>query len=147
MKAYERLGQTRGRQRTPTYLAWRNMIQRCNNPNRPDFKHYGGRGIRVCQRWMSFGAFLADMGERPDKTSLDRKDNSLGYSPRNCRWATKDQQMQNTRATRLITHQGLTLGLAAWARKLGINKETIRKRLEKAWPMEMVLSSEDYRGH
>jgi hypothetical protein len=147
MKKYERLGHTIGRKRTTTYLAWRNMIQRCTNSNRPDFHCYGGRGISVCLRWLSFGAFLADMGERPEATSLDRRNNSLGYSPDNCRWATKHEQMQNTRATRLISHNGLTMGIAAWARKLGINKETVRSRIAKGWPLSKALSSEDYRGH
>ncbi len=141
MKPYERLGQTVGRKRTPTYLTWRNMIQRCTRSSRPDYQSYGGRGITVCDRWKSFGAFLMDMGERPGGTSLDRINNAEGYRPDNCRWATKHEQMQNTRATRLLTHNGLTMGIAAWGRHLGINKETIRLRIKKGWPMEQVLSS------
>ena len=73
------------------------MRQRCLNPNRPDYPRYGGRGITICEQWSSFNQFLADMGERPPGTSLDRKDNEAGYEPGNCRWATPMQQTANRR--------------------------------------------------
>lgn len=117
------------------------MVARCTNPNRHDFSYYGGRGITVCKRWReSFATFLVDMGKRPtEKHSLDRKDNSLGYGPKNCRWATKDEQMQNTRGTRLITFRGETMGLNAWAKRLGCNKESLRTRLNK-WSIERAIT-------
>jgi hypothetical protein len=140
VKAYESHGHAVARKRTPTYLVWCNMISRCTNSKRPDYASYGGRGITVCKEWLaSFNAFLADMGERPDSTSLDRVDNAKGYAPGNCRWATKHEQMQNTRATRLLTFRGESMGLNAWAKRLGMNKESLRVRLAK-WPLERAMT-------
>lgn len=80
---------------TPTYRSWQGMIQRCTNPNNPRWLDYGGRGIGVCEKWKNFSNFLDDMGVRPVGKSLDRKDNSLGYYPENCRWSSPIEQ-QNT---------------------------------------------------
>lgn len=79
------------------YQAWCGMHARCNNKNHKDFKYYGGRGIRVCDRWREFEAFKADMWPRPDGKTLDRRDPNLGYSPTNCRWATALEQRHNRR--------------------------------------------------
>lgn len=95
-------GASRTGKKTGTYRSWEKMKARCLCPTDNRYEYYGGRGITICQSWVeSFESFLADMGERPPGTSLDRIDNSKGYEPANCRWATREQQMRNTRATKL----------------------------------------------
>jgi hypothetical protein len=120
------------------------MVARCTNSNRPDYAFYGGRGIQVCREWReSFAAFLQAVGERPSpKHSLDRFPNMNGnYEPGNVRWATKHEQMQNTRATRLISFNGQTHGLNEWARRLGMTHSSIQGRMRRGWPLEKTLTT------
>jgi hypothetical protein len=90
---------THGASKTPEFSIWTDMLRRCSDPRRPEFKHYGGRGITVCDRWReSFANFLADMGPRPSPgLTLDRRDNDGNYEPGNCRWATVLEQNRNRR--------------------------------------------------
>ncbi len=122
---------------SPEYTVWASMKTRCLNPNTLHYKNYGGRGITVCDRWMQFENFLADMGERPRGMTIHRKDNDKGYFLENCVWATAAEQSRATRANRLITARGKTQCVTDWALELGIPKETLYHRLNKG------LSGED----
>ncbi len=114
---------------SPTYHSWACMVQRCTNPKRVSYKDYGGRGIRVCKRWLKFDNFLADMGERPAGTSLDRRNTNGNYCKSNCRWATNKEQGTNTRANVNVTIHGETLCVAEWARRLGLSLHTVHARI------------------
>lgn len=87
----------------PTYSSWRSMIKRCLNKKHPSFKKYGAQGVTVCGRWRTYAFFVLDMGERPQGMTLDRIDNTKGYQPDNCRWATTTQQALNRRMLKTNT--------------------------------------------
>ena len=117
---------------SPTYNAWAAMLRRCELPTSPNYPRYGGRGITVCDRWHVFENFLADMGEKPKGLSLDREKNNLGYSPDNCRWATRKTQANNTRSNIMITIDGRTQSLSQWCEETGVDKSTAAKRINRS---------------
>jgi hypothetical protein len=121
--------------------AWGQMLARCYDPNNHKYKNYGARGIRVCDRWLCRRLFLEDMGERPEGMTLNRINNDGPYSPENCEWATQRQQNQNRTNNRLITFDGKTQFLTEWARHYGLNRTTLRKRLDKGWPVEAAITT------
>ena len=126
---------------TPEYHSWQAMKTRCKNPKSRCFKDYGGRGIKVCDRWdRSFVDFLSDMGPRPPGTSLDRIDLSLGYEPGNCRWATSKQQASNRSDNVFLIHDGQRMCLAEWSTKTGLKSDAIAARLRRGWSVDRALT-------
>lgn len=114
---------------TPTYWSWQHLVSRCNNARDPAFKNYGGRGIKVCERWLSFDAFLEDMGVKEVGKSIDRIDNNRGYEPENCRWADRKTQNNNTRANLIFTDKdGEVLSLSLLSEKHGVNYQKLKSR-------------------
>lgn len=114
--------------------SWENMMDRCYNQNNREFCAYGGRGITVCEKWReSFPAFVQDMGTRPPDTTIDRINNSLGYSAENCRWSSRSEQANNRRTNRLVTAEGKTQTVAQWAVEKGVQPFLIHTRLYNGW--------------
>lgn len=132
---------THGASATNAYKAWHAMIERCQNKKNMAYPSYGGRGIRVCERWKSYTNFLADMGERPAGVTLDRIDNDGDYEPSNCRWATKKQQQRNRRSNRILAINGVEMCVAEWCEKYGMPRSTVQGRLRKKWPAEAALTT------
>ena len=133
---------THGRSYTPEWHSWVSMRQRCHYPASIGYKNYGARGIRVCDRWMnSFENFYADMGDRPEGTSIERIDNDRDYCPGNCTWATANEQSANQRTNRIIEHDGKRLTLTQWSRLTGLSKHTISRRLKIGWTIEKTLTT------
>lgn len=122
-----------GRSNTPEFHIWSGMIHRCTNPNSKAYKNYGGRGIKVCDRWRnSFENFLADMGERPSKEySIDRIDVNGNYEPTNCRWVLWEIQCQNKRNTKYFEYQGVKHSLREWCNIYGVKEATVKNRISK----------------
>jgi hypothetical protein len=129
---------------TLTYACWARMLQRCNNPKYIGYTNYGGRGIKVCERWHKFENFFEDMGECPRGMTLDRKDNNGDYTPDNCRWATPTEQANNRRSNIWKEYKGEWKTIAQWARSLDIKYGTLYSRLNGyGWSIERALSKGD----
>lgn len=126
------------------YYIWTSMIQRCYNPKAGSYRLYGAKGVTVCDEWRrdaaSFFAWAADNGYSDD-LSIDRLDNSKGYSPDNCRWVTMKTQQNNRSTNKLLTHDGKTLTLSQWAETIGLNPRSLESRLVRGWPTEKALST------
>lgn len=127
---------------TRTYKSWESMKQRCLNPNAPDFPNYGGRGIDVCSRWKnSYENFHADLGERPEGTSLDRIDNSKGYEPNNCKWSTATEQQENRRSNPRVIFNGREITVVALAKEIGIPAKILIWRLNNCWDLDRAVNT------
>lgn len=126
---------------TPEYIVWKRMRARCSNPAAAEYVNYGGRGIRVCDRWNDFALFLSDMGRRPSKNhSIDRIDNDSGYCPENCRWATRTEQNRNSRKNHVLTFNGETRCISEWAEFAGVKTNTLLMRLRRGWSIDLALA-------
>lgn len=121
------------------YWTWIGMMKRCYNPSHHAYNAYGGRGVTVCQRWHNLQIFINDMGPKPKDMTLDRIDNSKGYSPENCRWATPKQQARNRRRNVVLRFDGKEMCMAEWATHLGISRGTLFYRLKSGWPLDRAL--------
>lgn len=126
----------------PEYHVWVSIKQRCLNSKEPGFRFYGGRGIKVCERWMRFEHFYADMGPRPSpELSIDRINNDGDYEPGNCRWATSKQQKRNQRRNRIVTHDGRQMTIAEACELTGMTHALVSERLKRGWSTERALSA------
>ena len=134
-------GYARRGKKTRAYRAWESMYRRCNLPSQDSYPLYGGRGIRICDRWRKFENFVADMGEPMPGHSLDRIDVNANYAPENCRWATNKAQGRNKRTNQRLTFNGETKCLVEWAETVGIKPRALWMRLfQYRWSLERALA-------
>lgn len=130
-----------GMHKTTEYRSWLHMKGRCTNPNYHNFKYWGGRGIKVCDRWIdSFENFYEDMGPKPRKSyTIDRIDNDGDYCKENCRWASRKTQLRNSRHNKMITWNGETRCVNEWAEILNIHPKTLSVRIQR-WDLERAMT-------
>lgn len=139
-------GLKHGLSTTNNYGAWNNMIQRCTNPNQTAYASYGGRGIKVCDEWLTFEGFIKDMGMRHKKMTLERINNELGYSKDNCKWATRKEQANNRRTNVKLEYNGKVMTISQWADKVGLKKDVLKARIERGWSVERALTTPNLRN-
>lgn len=135
---------THGLSGTRLFEIWHGMKQRCHNKNSANYKHYGARGIKVCDEWKSdFKAFYewAMANGYSDELSIDRIDVNKGYQPNNCRWVNNKTQCNNKRSNRLISFDGETMTVTQWAERYGVPVETLRSRLRRSKTIEEVFAN------
>lgn len=131
---------THGMSGTRTHSIWIGMRRRCSSAaTGKTRKNYFDKGIRVCSRWESFDLFLEDMGEAPEGLSIERRNGLLGYSKSNCKWATPTEQANNTSSNTIVHHNGESMTVAMWAKRLGIKRNTLTYRLLRGLPIERAL--------
>ena len=132
---------THGMYLSREYKTWQLMKARCLNKKNSDYKKWGGRGIKICDRWLKFKNFYKDMGKKPKGKSLDRIDNNGNYEPDNCRWATREEQANNKRNNHLLAFKNKTITLAQWSRETGIKYDTLKRRIYSGWSIERALTT------
>lgn len=126
--------------KTPTFVSWDSMKQRCLNDRHKSYKDYGGRGIKVCPEWInSFESFLSDMGARPKNSTLDRINTNGNYESTNCRWASGEEQANNKRSSKLIEFEGKLQTSVQWAREYGLCSKVLLYRLKNNWEIKKAL--------
>lgn len=141
---FEKTGKHAAREFKKEYSSWNGARQRCYNPKCARYKRYGGRGIKMCERWRnSFDNFLEDMGRCPDGLTLDRIDLDGDYEPSNCRWADKITQATNRSVTRFFEYNGESLTIPEMSRRFGIKRSTLAMRIYSyGWPVRAAIETE-----
>lgn len=131
---------THSKSGTSIYSIWGSMVRRCHAPNAKDYYRYGAIGIKVCDQWRTFDGFYTDMGDRPEGMSIDRIDNTKGYEPLNCRWATNTTQQRNKSNNLILDFDGKSMCLSGWSEVLGINEQTLYARLKNGWTVDRAFT-------
>lgn len=133
-------GYTKDKKKERLYVVWRSIIQRCENPNIPTYKYYGGKGVSICDEWHDYSKFRSwaylngyDETAVRGECTIDRIDNNGDYEPSNCRWVCLKTQMRNRSDNRLITHNGETKSVVEWAEQTGLSPQLIYGRLNEGW--------------
>lgn len=140
---------THGLTKSPHYKRWGHMISRCTNPSDAAYKDYGGRGIKVCDRWLSVEQFIDDLpAGYTDGVEIDRIDNDGDYEPGNVRWSSAKANSDNRRSARRLTFNGKTQSLSRWAIEIGVNQGTLKSRLDDSgWTLERALTEPAMSGY
>lgn len=134
-----------GMAKTPIFNIWWSMMQRCYDKNSHAYNRYGARGINISTKWQSFEGFYADMGDKPEKMSLERIDNNGDYCKENVKWATSKEQANNRSTSKFIEHNGKTQTIAQWADEVGIKMATLWARVNRGMPFEKAILNKDLR--
>lgn len=135
-------GECAGGRSSSEYKIWQGLWDRCTKPSHKQFVDYGQRGIAVCDRWRKFETFIADMGRRPSVShSIERNDNDAGYTPENCRWATKREQARNRRSSRRLAFRDEVRTMAEWAEVAGLPYKIVKDRMGRGWSVKAALET------
>lgn len=126
---------------------WKGIKKRCLLKTEKAYKNYGGRGIKICARWMKFKNFLEDMGERPGNLTIERIDNNGNYCKKNCKWASRKEQNNNRRDNRWLEFNGEIMTYSQWGERLGIKVGTIWWRIKRGWTIEKTLKKDPKHYH
>lgn len=132
---------TYGLSKTRTYNIWSHMKARCLRKTHPRFSEWGGRGIKICERWLIFENFLNDMGEAGEYLSIDRIDNNGDYCPENCKWSTTKEQNRNKNNRKILTANGKSLSVSQWCEELNISRSTLNSRIIRGWTDEKIINT------
>lgn len=133
---------------TPLYKKWMAMKRRCLNPKDISYKNYGGRGIAICEKWLSFEGFNEDMSSSfTPGMSLERIDNNGNYEKNNCKWIPLDEQAKNKRSVVLYEHGGKRMSVGEWEKVLGVKRGTIRARVRNGWPISEAIRTPIHSGN